>query len=109
MRLSCSLPAAALARGVITVLAVTKPPGSLNASLGETVASLLDREPLAAHVFIRRGMACVGCSMSRFERLADALAIHAIEASAFLADLEQLRTPHEGRNALHSTRRGENL
>ncbi len=81
--------------------------GSFNASLGETVASLLDREPQAAQVFIRRGMACVGCSMSRFEKLADALVIHGIEASAFDADLKALRAPAGPQIGAFDTLRGE--
>jgi hybrid cluster-associated redox disulfide protein len=76
--------------------------------LGETVASLLEREPQAAHVFIRRGMACVGCSMSRFERLADALTIHDIEAASFRAELEALRMPREACQTFRDNRRGEN-
>lgn len=83
------------------------PCGSVDALLGETVASLLAREPQAAHAFIGRGMACVGCSMSRFERLADALAIHGIEASAFIADLEALRAPAASQKAAIDTRQGE--
>jgi hybrid cluster-associated redox disulfide protein len=88
---------------------MTSPHRSFDALLEETVASLLDREPLAAHVFIRRGMACVGCSMSRFERLADALVIHGIQASAFDADLKALRAPVASPKAAIDTRQGEDL
>ena len=37
-----------------------------------TVRQLLDSHPEAARVFLDRGMACVGCSMSKFETLGEA-------------------------------------
>lgn len=82
---------------------------SSHLSLGESIASLLEREPDLAQVFISQGMACVGCSMARFERLGNALAIYGLETSGFLAELEanrQSRRPHVD---LPTITRGENL
>ncbi|ACZ38066.1 DUF1858 domain-containing protein [Sphaerobacter thermophilus] len=51
------------------------------------VEALLDRFPVAATVFLRRRMHCVGCSMARFETIADVCAIYRQPLQAMLADL----------------------
>ena len=40
------------------------------------VDDLVARFPVAARVFIRRGMGCVGCEIARFESLADVARIY---------------------------------
>ncbi len=54
-----------------------------------SVARLLSANPLAVPVFLRHHMACVGCSMSAFDSLADALAIYGIQVDLFLQELQQ--------------------
>ncbi|MBX5445490.1 DUF1858 domain-containing protein [Sphaerobacter sp.] len=51
------------------------------------VDALLDRFPEAAAVFLRRRMHCVGCSMARFETVAEVCAIYQQPLQAMLADL----------------------
>jgi hybrid cluster-associated redox disulfide protein len=52
-----------------------------------TVNQLLRRRPAAAAVFVRRGMACVGCSMAPFETLVEVASVYGQEPSGFLAEL----------------------
>jgi hybrid cluster-associated redox disulfide protein len=52
-----------------------------------TVSRLLASQPAAAAVFVRHGMACVGCAMAPFDTLADAAAAYGLALQAFLADL----------------------
>lgn len=51
------------------------------------VADLLAACPAAAPAFASRGMACVGCSMARFETVAEAAAAYAVDPAALLADI----------------------
>lgn len=53
----------------------------------QTVADLLERWPEAAPVFVRRGMACVGCVMAPFMTIRDAAASYGLETEDLLADL----------------------
>lgn len=53
-----------------------------------TVAQVLKLRPAAAIVFVRRGMACVGCSMAPFETLSDVAAVYGQEPGGFLAELD---------------------
>jgi len=76
-------------------------------SFGDTVAILLQREPDLAHVFLHRGMACVGCSMARFERLSDALTTYGLEASAFLADVQAIRSRRSAHNDPNTFEQGD--
>jgi hybrid cluster-associated redox disulfide protein len=57
--------------------------------LESTVEQTLDQYPLLAAVFVRRGMACVGCAMARFDTLAEAARTYGQETEAFLAELER--------------------
>lgn len=53
----------------------------------DTVEQTLDRFPLLAAVFVRRGMACPGCDMAAFETLADAARAYDEEPAHLLAEL----------------------
>jgi hybrid cluster-associated redox disulfide protein len=72
-----------------------------NLDAHQTIESLLARHPQAARVLLKHGMACVGCTMARFETLAEAAREYRVDLRALLNDL---RAPHP-----HSprTRRGE--
>ncbi len=58
-------------------------------SMDMTVAGVLSRWPLAARVFVRRRMACVGCAMARFERVADAARIYGVKPAVLSASLRR--------------------
>lgn len=64
----------------------------------QTIQEILERWPHAAKVFLKYGMACVGCVMAPFETLAEALAAYRISLERFLADLasspDQRDKPH---------------
>lgn len=64
---------------------MTSPPTRLE--LGLTVAELLATWPQTSAVFVRRKMACPGCSMARFMSLAEAAAEYSIPAQELLDDL----------------------
>jgi hybrid cluster-associated redox disulfide protein len=52
-----------------------------------TIADLLDAHPAAAAVLLRRGMACVGCTMSPFETVAEAAREYRINLNSLLEEL----------------------
>ena len=54
-----------------------------------TIEAILAEQPAAAHVFLRHGMACVGCSMSRFDTLAEAARIYGVPEAELLAEIER--------------------
>lgn len=56
--------------------------------LERTVEQTLDQFPVLAAVFVRRGMACVGCAMARFDTLAEAARTYGQETETFLAELD---------------------
>jgi len=56
--------------------------------LEQTVERTLNQFPLLAAVFVRRGMACVGCAMARFDTLGEAARSYGQEAENFLAELD---------------------
>ena len=56
--------------------------------LEHTVEQTLDQFPLLAAVFVRRGMACVGCAMASFDTLAEVARIYGQEVDDFLAELD---------------------
>jgi len=60
------------------------------------VADVLAARPGAAHAFVARGMACVGCPMARFETLADAAAVYSVDLAHLLADVAR---QHRGSSA----------
>jgi len=53
-----------------------------------TVADILMRWPEVARVFVRRGMACVGCAMAPFETLAEAAGYYGIPPNVLRAEVE---------------------
>lgn len=61
--------------------------GGIPVRADTNVEELIDCCALVANVFIRRRMHCVGCSMARFETLADVCAIYRQPLDAVLADL----------------------
>ena len=52
-----------------------------------SVARLLDRWPEAIPVFLEHRMACVGCSMAKFETLEDAALIYGLNPKEFLSEI----------------------
>lgn len=52
-----------------------------------SVADLLEKRPQAIPIFLRHGMACVGCSMAAFETLEDAARIYGINFDAFYREI----------------------
>jgi len=63
--------------------------------LESTVEQTLDQFPFLAVVFVRRGMACVGCAMARFDTLADAARSYGQRADELVAELD--RAARDGR------------
>ncbi len=51
------------------------------------VADLLAQWPETAAVFVRRRMACVGCTMAAFDTLAAVSEVYGFGLEAFLAEL----------------------
>ena len=70
-----------------------------------TVTQLLRRWPPAAAVFVRRGMACVGCSMAPFETLAEVASVYGQDPAGFLAELAKASEiePELGRTSAVAT------
>ncbi len=61
-----------------------------------TVAEVLKRWPQTIPVFLRHGMACIGCAMASFETLADVATIYGLQLSRFLSELQRTIQPMEG-------------
>ncbi|MBF6613342.1 MAG: DUF1858 domain-containing protein [Chloroflexi bacterium] len=59
------------------------------ASAGQTVAGVLACWPQTVPVFMRYRLACVGCSLARFELINDVAAIYGINPAGFLRELQQ--------------------
>jgi hybrid cluster-associated redox disulfide protein len=55
-----------------------------------SVAQLLEDHPQAIPIFLKRGMSCVGCSMSAFETLEDAARIYGIDFAQFMAEIDEI-------------------
>jgi hybrid cluster-associated redox disulfide protein len=62
-----------------------------------TVAAFLDSSPSGAGVFLAHGMACVGCSLSRFDTLADAARAYGLPLDGFLHELASTAGSFPGR------------
>lgn len=58
----------------------------------ETVAVLLDRDLLAARVFLRHGMHCVGCAIAPFETLAEVCGVYGVPLEQLLEELHLTST-----------------
>lgn len=54
------------------------------------VEELITRFPIAARIFIRHGMGCVGCDVARFESLAEVAQIYQQPLAAFLAEIRSI-------------------
>lgn len=52
-----------------------------------SVADLLAQVPQTIPVFLRYGMACVGCSMAAFEALENLPKIYGVDQETFMAEL----------------------
>jgi hybrid cluster-associated redox disulfide protein len=55
-----------------------------------TVSAYLERCPEGARVFLAHRMACVGCSLAKFDTLADAARAYGLPLDAFLHELADL-------------------
>jgi len=53
------------------------------------VADILNRWPQTIPVFLKYRMSCVGCIMSSFENLDDAIQIYHLPQQQVIADLQQ--------------------
>lgn len=51
------------------------------------IGEILDLDPNTAPFFLEMGMHCLGCPSSRGESLADACAVHGVDASDMVAKL----------------------
>jgi hybrid cluster-associated redox disulfide protein len=71
---------------------------------GLLVADVLSRWPQTAPVFLRRRLACVGCSLARFEQVADVAAIYDLDLAAFLQELQQAIESREPRTKAGAAR-----
>lgn len=66
--------------------------------LERTVEQTLVQFPFLAVIFVRRGMACVGCAMARFDTLAEVARTYGQETEAFLSELDSTaRNAADGR------------
>lgn len=52
------------------------------------ISDLFERWPQTMSVFIHQHMACVGCTMSPFMTVADAIQIYGLDETQFLAQLK---------------------
>ena len=58
-------------------------------SLQLTISDILERWPEVIPIFIKNKMACVGCSLSDFMTLEDALEIYHLEKEPFIEQIKQ--------------------
>ncbi len=58
-------------------------------TLDSAIDDLLTQTPGVVEVFVRRGMLCVGCDISRFHTIREAAAIYGIDAMQLLAELSE--------------------
>ena len=65
------------------------------ATMNTTVGALLRRDPGVAQVLIDHGMHCVGCPSSAGETVAQAAAVHQIDAQALLRDVNRYFMTHK--------------
>jgi hybrid cluster-associated redox disulfide protein len=63
-------------------------PGDTVAAIGDMlVADVLARWPQTAPVFLRWRLACVGCSLARFEQIVDVAKEYSLDLARFSEDL----------------------
>lgn len=68
--------------------------------LQRNVASLMEGHPQIVQIFLQRRMACVGCSMAKFETLQDAARIYGVDPHNLAADI-RATFDRTGRNLIH--------
>lgn len=52
------------------------------------MAQILSQRPNAFRVFLRNGMACVGCCLAAFETIADAAAAYGLDERRLLREID---------------------
>ena len=62
-----------------------------------SMADLIAARPAARKVLARRGMACVGCSMARFETLSEAAVAYDFDPQEFLREIDRADQIHSRR------------
>lgn len=82
--------------GQIAMKMVTIPPDI-------TISSLLKEWPELISVFIGHGMACVGCSLSRFETISEAAVVYNLPIEAFHQELQAAISDQAGRDNPNSS------
>ncbi len=55
----------------------------------DTVADVLERWPQSRVVFVRYGMACIGCAMARFDTLVEVAAAYGLRVERLLEALHE--------------------
>jgi hybrid cluster-associated redox disulfide protein len=55
-----------------------------------SVSELVREHPLVIPIFLKHQMACVGCSMSAFETLAEAARVYNIPAEEFIHSIHEI-------------------
>lgn len=56
---------------------------------GEMVDDVMRREPATIRVFLRHGMACVGCAVGPYRTVAEVSAEHGLAVAPFLRELAE--------------------
>jgi len=59
-------------------------------TLDSTIAEIMERWPKTIPVFLEKRMVCVGCHMSKFDTLEDALRNYGYLPEEFLGELNQI-------------------
>ena len=54
-----------------------------------TFAKVLQKHPETAHVFLERGMHCLGCMAAHFESIEQGAMAHGIDVDSLIADLNK--------------------
>jgi hybrid cluster-associated redox disulfide protein len=58
-------------------------------TIDTTIAELLQEWPAARVVLAKRGMACVGCAMARFETVSEAARAYGFDAARLIDDVRR--------------------
>ena len=64
-------------------------------ALDQTIEQVLADQPATIPVFLRYRLACVGCYMSLFCTLEDAVTTYNLPREQLLADLRRAASPHK--------------
>ena len=68
---------------------------ALEISASMLISDLLERHPQLIPVFLRHGMACVGCSMARFETLGAAALVYELDLQGLQAQFQEAISSQE--------------